>query len=222
MSDKEAHENTSAAAVAATKHSPYLMPLAGGAVVFVVFTLIFSLQFGVFSSSNVSPSTALDPSDSPGETTAPTGSQTEDRSKSYHTLFAGFDDDNGTTDSAKETDHTADSIAKVNWYESKKQEIDRKMLQIESERAQLLALRAQVEALLEKKQAMEQGNIEQMAKLYEGMNTEDLVPILSNLEDAQVSVLISKMKKQKASEVLGKMKPERAARITQYIISMNQ
>jgi flagellar motility protein MotE (MotC chaperone) len=61
-----------------------------------------------------------------------------------------------------------------------------------------------------------------MAKLYEGMATEEVVPILERLTDAQVSIMISKMKKQKAAEVLGKMSPERAAKITQYILSMSE
>lgn len=199
----------------------HMLPIAGGAIVFVVCVIIFSLKFGVFSSSNVKSGTQ------------PTAEQTADSAKPaeehaeeakadpYQELFDGYDgvvEDEPKTDSAI----VKDSLAKSVWYAEQQQDIDRKMAQLELEKTQLNQLKAQVEALMDRKKAMEDGNISQMAKLYEGMSTEELVPILSNLDDGQVSVLISKMKKAKASEVLGKMSPERAAKITQYIISMNE
>ncbi len=201
----------------------HLAPIAGGLIVFVVFVIIFSLKFGVFSSTNVKPSAQ---STEPAATASDSVTQEEDHSEestsasAYDELFDGFDGGSAetpVTDSAM----VRDSLQKVQWYEEQRQEIDRKVAQLNVERKQLEQLKAQVEALLDRKKAAEEGNITQMAKLYEGMETSALVPILANLEDAQVSILISKMKKQKASDVLGHLPPERAARITQYLISMN-
>jgi hypothetical protein len=193
----------------------------GGIIVFVLFTIIFSLKFGVFSDSNVvQPVTVESDSMPEGKTDTPSHNNSAKDDNPYGDLFAGFDgsyDEDDFTDSAA----VQDSIQKMNWYETRKKEIDRKMSQFETERAQLESLRDEVDALIQRKENMERGNIETMAKLYEGMDAEELVPILTNLEDAQVSVIISKMKKQKASEVLGKMDPARAAKITRYIISMN-
>lgn len=197
----------------------HMMLIAGGATVFVLAVVVFSLQLGVFSDSNVKPGAV--PPDSLAQSVDPADHDDEEESDPYQALFEGYgdDDDSGFM---SDTAIVRDSIEKSVWFVQQKQDLDRQIAQMELEKTQLNQLKSQVEALLDRKRAMEEGNITQMAKLYEGMGTEELVPILSNLSDAQVSVLIGKMKKAKASEVLGKMTPERAAKITQYIISMSQ
>ena len=201
----------------------HMLPIAGGAIVFVICVIIFSLKFGVFSSSNVKPGAQPPADQAAADSAKPVEEHAEEEAAAdpYRELFDGYDgeiDEHPKTDSAI----VKDSIEKSTWFAQQQQEIDRKMAQLTLETTQLNQLKTQVEALMDRKKAMEEGNISQMAKLYEGMSTEELVPILSNLDDGQVSVLISKMKKAKASEVLGKMSPERAAKITQYIISMNE
>jgi len=200
----------------------HLTLIAAGAIVFVVAVVIFSLQFGVFSSTNVKPGAESPDNQAQAvDSTKQEVKEDEEHADPYQALFDGYD--GGEEDlHLSDTAAVRDSVEKTTWYEEQKQEIDRKMAQLELEKTQLNQLKSQVEALMDRKKAMEEGNITQMAKLYEGMSTEELVPILSNLSDAQVSVMISKMKKQKASEVLGKMTPERAAKITQYIISMSE
>lgn len=198
-----------------------MLPILIGAGVFVAAVVVFSLKFGVFSDSNVKTDgqASVEPTQKADSTHAEEGDE-EAKADPYQELFEGYD---GTTEElpVSDTAIVRDSIQQSAWFIAQKAEIDRKMTEMEVEKTQLNQLRSQVETLLDRKKAMEEGNINQMAKLYEGMNTEELVPILSNLEDGQVSVLISRMKKQKASEVLGKMTPERAAKITQYIISMS-
>lgn len=226
MSEKEQEQTPQAepAPKAKAASKSHLAPIAGGLIVFVVFVIIFSLKFGVFSSDNVKPSAqTAEQAQHPDSTVAEhteEATDTESAGSAYDELFDGYD---GIVDETPKTDSAIvkDSLQKVQWYEEQKAEIDRKMAQMTVERTQLEQLKAQVEALMDRKKSQEEGNITAMAKLYESMATEELVPILSNLEDAQVSILISKMKKQKASEVLGKLPPERAAKITQYLISMN-
>lgn len=198
-----------------------MMLIAAGAIVFVLAVVIFSLQLGVFSASNVKPGALTADSLAQAADTAHHEEAAEEEADPYQALFEGY---GGEEDSGfmSDTAIVRDSIEKSVWFIQQKQDLDRQIAQMELEKTQLNTLKSQVEALLDRKKAMEEGNISQMAKLYEGMSTEELVPILSNLTDAQVSVLISKMKKAKASEVLGKMAPERAARITQYIISMSE
>ncbi len=199
-----------------------MMLIIGGAGVFVLAVVIFSLQLGVFSDSNVKPGAlTADSLAQAADTAHHQDDEEEEEADPYQALFEGYggDDDSGFM---SDTAIVRDSIEKSVWFIQQKQDLDRQMAQMELEKTQLNTLKSQVEALMDRKKSMEEGNISQMAKLYEGMGTEELVPILSNLTDAQVSVLISKMKKAKASEVLGKMAPERAARITQYIISMSE
>ncbi|MBK7090847.1 MAG: hypothetical protein IPH59_03860 [bacterium] len=198
-----------------------MMLIIGGAGVFVLAVVIFSLQLGVFSDSNVKPGALTADSLAQAADTAHHEEAEEEEADPYQALFEGYggEDESGLM---SDTAIVRDSIEKSVWFIQQKQDLDRQIAQMELEKTQLNTLKSQVEALMDRKKSMEEGNISQMAKLYEGMGTEELVPILSNLTDAQVSVLISKMKKAKASEVLGKMAPERAARITQYIISMSE
>lgn len=203
-----------------------LIPIVGGVAVFVVFVVVFSLKYGVFSSANVTqPTSEVNPEKAKADSLA-AAKRVDDSIKAeesaYENLFAEFDDSHVPDEGNGDTTTVKDSVAKVAWYEGQRAEIAAKTSQLESEKAQLQSLKGEVEALLQRKKSMEEGNISQMAKLYEGMATEEVVPILEKLTDAQVSIMISKMKKQKASEVLGKMTPERAAKITQYIISMSE
>lgn len=221
-------EGTPAAAAGSKSN---LVPILGAVIVFVVFVIVFSLKYGVFSSSNVKPRTPEQAASEKAKTDsiamakkADSIAAAEAEQEAYDKLFSDFNEQTGfgEPEVAQDTVAVKDSVAKVQWYESQKAEIAAKTAEMEAERAQLQSLKSEVEALLQRKKSMEEGNITQMAKLYEGMATEELVPILEKLTDAQISVMISKMKKQKAAEVLGKMNPERAAKITQYILSMSE
>ena len=210
---------TEAKPISPKKSKSMLIPIVGGAAVFIVFIIIFSLKFGVFSSANVQPAAADKKAEAKKDSVAEVAAEPKEKDP-YDGLFADFEDSHY----AEETEDTAavkDSVAKVAWYVQQKQEIEQQMSQLQIEKTQLQSLKSEVDALLQRKKALEEGNVTQMAKLYEGMATEEVVPILANLTDSQVSIMISKMKKQKASEILGKLPPERAAKITQYIISMS-
>jgi hypothetical protein len=192
------------------------LPLAVGGLVFVAFVVIFSLMFGVFSSSNVAqqPVVAGDRVAHHTEGRSESGYDTEDE---YTSMFGDFEDDY-YPDSGQLS--PADSAEQLAWYEAQKQEIRQERLELEKERTKLRQLHDEVSSLLERRAAIEDANITAMAKLYENMNADEVVPILSNLGDAQVSLIISKMKKRSASEVMGKLAPERAAKITQWLISL--
>ncbi len=218
---------TEATPAAAVGKKSKLIPIAAAVVVFVIFIVIFSLKYGVFSSSNVSQSTAqADPQKAKADSIAAAKKAADSvahvEATAYDGLFSDFEEPRNTNEAGDENTVADDSASKVAYFDSQRTDIAQKLTQLQAEEAKLQSLKSDVEALLQRKKDMEDGNITQMAKLYEGMATEELVPILERLTDAQVSVMISKMKKQKASEVLGKMSPERAAKITQYILSMSE
>lgn len=223
--EQEPKAEQEAPAAKAAGGKSHLMPIAGGVIVFVIFVVIFSFKFGVFSSSNVKTPPAGQEQTANADSAKHQGEEgaeeaTEAEADPYHELFAGFDGTTEEVEGVPDTLTVRDSVQKVAWFEEKEKELDRRQTEIDVETTKLNQLKAEIEVLLNRKKAMEDGNMISMAKLYEGMNTEQLVPILSNLDDAQVSALISRMKKAKASEVLGQMPPERAAKITKHILSM--
>jgi flagellar motility protein MotE (MotC chaperone) len=192
------------------------LPLAVGGLVFVICVVIFSVVFGVFSSSNVTQQSVV----AKEHPTSAAGSAPEsdyDIEDDHRGMFAD-DDESLYPDSNRLS--PADSTRHVEWYQAQKQEIREERLALDTEKSKLRQLRDEVASLLERRAAIEDANVAAMAKLYENMDAEEVVPILSNLDNAQVSLIISKMKKRSASQVMGKLSPERAAKITQWLISL--
>jgi flagellar motility protein MotE (MotC chaperone) len=219
MAEKENPEKTDPAPPPPAKKKLPLIPILGGVAFFLVCVIIFSFKYGVFSSSNVKPGTETPQKEAAKKDSTENLEATQKDKDAYDGLFSDFEDQTDTASAHGMT--PKDSINQITWYEAQKKEIASQMSQVEQERAKLETMRNEVQALLDRRKQIEETNMVQMAKLYEGMNSEELVPIMANLSDAQVSGLISNMKKQKAAEILGKLPPDRAAKITQHIISMD-
>lgn len=87
------------------------------------------------------------------------------------------------------------------------QELDRKY-------QELTKLRKEIEGLLSQQSEEEQGRIDSLVKIYEGMKPKDAARIFDTLDiDVLVSV-ISKMSERKIAPVMAAMNPERARSIT--------
>jgi flagellar motility protein MotE (MotC chaperone) len=200
------------------KSSSGSLPIAAGGLVFVIFVIIFSLKFGVFSSSNVSaPPQPVAVSEQHSEDDSDAVEEEDQYDDAYLNYFPDYDDEEVIDDSGLSPE---DSVAQVAWYVQQKNEIKQERAELEREKARLQQLRDQTEAILQRRAALEDASIATMAKLYESMKTEELVPILANLPDSKVSLIIAKMKKQKASSVLGQLEPARAAKITNWLITL--
>ena len=87
------------------------------------------------------------------------------------------------------------------------QELDRKYQELEK-------LRKEIEGLLDKQKGEEDGRIESLVKIYEGMKPADAARIFDTLDlDVLVSVM-GKMSERKISPILAAMSAERARTIT--------
>tara|TARA_R110002072_G_scaffold86216_2_gene194656 strand:- start:294 stop:977 length:684 start_codon:yes stop_codon:yes gene_type:complete len=87
------------------------------------------------------------------------------------------------------------------------QEIDRKY-------QELTKLKQEIEGLLDQQSDQEQGRIESLVKIYEGMKPKDAARIFDTLDiDVLVSV-VSKMSERKVAPVLAAMNAERARKVT--------
>jgi hypothetical protein len=60
--------------------------------------------------------------------------------------------------------------------------------------------------------------IGKLARLYEGMNPEEAVPILNQLDDTAVLAIFSKMDEDQIAKIMAQMDPKRAARLTQSML----
>lgn len=87
------------------------------------------------------------------------------------------------------------------------QEIDRKY-------QELTKLKKEIEGLLDQQSDQEEGRIESLVKIYEGMKPKDAARIFDTLDiDVLVSV-VSKMSERKVAPVLAAMNAERARKVT--------
>ena len=213
--EKEMPDENQETAAPAKSGKSNLLPIAAGGLVFVIFVVIFSLKFGVFSQTAPEPTETIakDVQEEPAEKHA----DDNKRDDFYGQYYGSDSHESGTEESLSEED----SLAQVAWYIQQKQEIARERAELEEELSKLQRLHDKTDALLRQRAGMEEANLASLAKLYESMKSDQLVPILANLPDERVSLIISKMKKQKASEVLGKIEPERAARITNWLLSLD-
>ncbi len=214
--EKEKPAEDQEAAAPAKSGKGNLLPIAAGGLVFVIFVVIFSLKFGVFNQTAPEPTETMAAAEQE-ESTDPHADQ--NKRDDFYGQYYGSEptSESGSEESLGEED----SIAQVAWYVQQKQEIASERAALEEEKSKLQRLHDKTDALLRQRTGMEQANLASLAKLYESMKSDQLVPILANLPDERVSLIISKMKKQKASEVLGKIEPERAACITNWLLSLD-
>lgn len=213
---EEQTEEQTPAPAAKKKGKGNLMPIMAGGLVFVIFVAIFSIKFGVFSQT--APEQTATTAEEPGEKTATTTAGDEVHRDDFYGQYYGAESAN--EHEATEEFTAEDSLKQIAWYEQQKREISQERAELEEEKAELQRLHDHTEMLLKQREGLEEANLAALAKLYESMKADQLVPILANLPDDKVSLIISKMKKQKASEVMGKIEPERAARITNWLLSL--
>ncbi|GJL84375.1 MAG: hypothetical protein DHS20C02_01500 [Micavibrio sp.] len=94
-------------------------------------------------------------------------------------------------------------------------ELDRKF-------QELSQLRGEIESLLEKQSEEEQGRVQSLVKIYEGMKPKDAARIFNTLDLDILVTVMGKMSERKLSPVLAKMNPERARTVTIMLAEQKQ
>ncbi len=87
------------------------------------------------------------------------------------------------------------------------QELDRKF-------QELTKLKKEIEGLLQTQSEEEQGRIDSLVKIYEGMKPKDAARIFDTLDLDVLVAVVSKMSERKIAPVMAAMDPERARTIT--------
>ncbi|MCP4633263.1 MAG: hypothetical protein GY855_10085 [candidate division Zixibacteria bacterium] len=83
---------------------------------------------------------------------------------------------------------------------------------------ELTRLRQEVETYAENKVAGKGEDAKRLAKLYDGIDQEQLAEIFRHMEDSIIVEILPLMKTKNASGVLSKLEPVRAAKISRMII----
>lgn len=92
--------------------------------------------------------------------------------------------------------------------------VDKKLTEFDSKLESLKNLQNRIEALLEEKSAIEQKQIESLAKIYEKMNPAKAALALSGLEQQLASDLLGKMKVKSAAKILDQVSKQKTTQIS--------
>ena len=87
---------------------------------------------------------------------------------------------------------------------------------------ELDAKEAHIKKFLAQVDEMESSRINALAKLYDGMQENQVVPLINQLTDEQAVQILMKMKPTNASRILGALSPARAGRISERMITLTE
>jgi len=97
---------------------------------------------------------------------------------------------------------------------SLEESVDKKLAEIDTKLESLKSLQNRIETLLEEKSAVEQKQIESLAKIYSKMNPAKAALALSGLEQQLASDLLGKMKVKSAAKILDQVSKQKTTEIS--------
>lgn len=175
---------------------------------FVVFLGVFSYMMGVFDSKPDAPAETAVEEHHADSTAAHEGSG--EFASPYGEAAAAID--------AAEEANAVDTIAAISVLERRQRELAAEEKIIERKKQELEDLRAEVEALINKKQTIDDEKTIYIARLIDGMKPDEMTGLMANLDNATILAVMPRLKPATASRVLALLPPERAAKITTELL----
>lgn len=115
-----------------------------------------------------------------------------------------------------------DSTASPAWLKAEKDKLAAERAELDALKKELDAKEARIKTFLTQVEEIESSRINALAKLYDGMQENQVVPLISQLTDEQAVQILMKMKPANASRVLGALSPDRAARISEKMMTYTE
>ena len=113
-----------------------------------------------------------------------------------------------------------DSIETVNWLEAEKAALAEREAALANGERDLKLLDKKVSRMLLTLDQAESSRVNNLARLYDGMDPRSVAQLMANLDDKTVVSLIPRMKIKNASAVLALMPPKRAAKLSKQMITI--
>lgn len=105
--------------------------------------------------------------------------------------------------------------------ENRKMELKILEEEVDKKIEQLNQLRQQIEDLLAEKDAEELNRIEELARMYERMNTEKAAQILASIDEQLAVAILGEMRTKAAAGILNDMDREKAASLTRAFSTLD-
>lgn len=113
-----------------------------------------------------------------------------------------------------------DSIDAATFIAQEKQRLAEWKNKIETRQKELDKIDRLVSAKLFKIEEVESAKVQQLAKLYDGMQAPAVAQLMANLDDNTIVQLLPKMNSKQASAVLALMPPQRAAKLSKQMMTI--
>lgn len=207
--------------------------------VFLVAIGAFSFTMGVFSTAPVEKTeTAKDATVAQSESTADSAAgdtiNMDEIAKLERKIF-GEKKAVKAADKVKNVDETAPKVAEDKpapvvkdstespaWLKAEKEKLDAERAELDALKKELDAKEAHIKKFLSQVEDMESSRINALAKLYDGMQENQVVPLINKLTDEQAVQILMKMKPTNAARILGALSPDFAARISEKMITLTK
>ena len=98
------------------------------------------------------------------------------------------------------------------------EDLQRQMDSLFTEKAELEALKDEINRLLTKKSKAEEDRMYSLAKIYDGMDQEKVAEVFGQMQDSMIVTILPKMKANNASQVLEYLPPIRSAHISKMML----
>ncbi len=113
-----------------------------------------------------------------------------------------------------------DSIESANWLKKETEQLRKQRDVLEKREKELAKREKEVATKMLKIEQAESARINNLAKLYDGMDPRSVAQLMANLDDETIVAIIPRMKTKKASEVLQLLPPKRAASLSKQMITI--
>ena len=120
-----------------------------------------------------------------------------------------------------ETSLTQEESSKaVDWLTKEQQKLQARETELVAREKELQKKDYEVSQKILKIEQVSADRVTNLAKLYDGMESDAVAKILANLDDDLVVAIIPRMKQKNASTVLALLPPQRAAKLSKQIITL--
>lgn len=113
-----------------------------------------------------------------------------------------------------------DSLKAMTWLDQQKADLSKREKDLAEREKKLETLNKDVSAKTLKLAQASSDRIANLAKLYDGMDSDAVAKLVANLDDSLVVAVLPRMKQKNASQLLGLMPPQRAAKISKEMITL--
>ena len=113
-----------------------------------------------------------------------------------------------------------DSVEAVNWLEAEKIRLAEKEKELNARQKEMELLDKQVSQKILKIEQAESSRIQNLAKLYDGMDARSVAKLMANLDNETVVSILPRMKTKNASAVLSLLPAKRAAVLSKKMITI--